>query len=185
MGRGRCPVATGGKDLASRSESRCIAGNYALRHFQRSLAVPYPCFEPRSVAQDLRGEFHLDESTAVPRVQPRNGDRRELESVFCLGDTAGCTCGCDPDLDRGGRLPAFSRWAELSGLGSEEDLRNKGIGAWVGRHAVQWLVMAGKTPCVLCVAMDDGKNGAGRFYRRFGWSPVVRLKRGWTRTISS
>ena len=102
-----------------------------------------------------------------------------------LDDTAVCTCECGTDLDQGGRLPAFSRWAGLSELGTEEDWRNKGIGAWVVRHAVQWLVMAGKTRCVLCVAMDNEKNGAGRFYRRFGWSPFVRLKRGWTRTVSS
>ena len=65
-----------------------------------------------------------------------------------LDDTAVCTCECGTDLDQGGRLPAFSRWAELSELGTEEDWRNKGIGApglsgmpsngssWQGRRAV-------------------------------------------------
>ena len=130
------------------------------------------------------------DSVSPPGKAPLSGMRIKrtageigIRFTAWLDATAVCTCECMTDLDQGGRLPAFSRWAELSELGTDEDWRNRGIGAWVVRHAVQWLVLAGKTRCALCVAVDDEKNGAGRFYRRFGWSPFVRMKRGWTRNL--
>lgn len=131
------------------------------------------------------------DSVSPPEEAPIRGltiERKmgEFGTCFtaCLDNTAVCCCECYTDLDQGGRLPALAHWAELSEVETDEEWRNRGVGTWVIRHAVQWLVMAGKTRCAFSVAIDDEKNGAGRFYRRFGWSPFVRLKRGWTRTKS-
>ena len=94
-------------------------------------------------------------------------------------------CVCCSDLDQGGRIPALAGWAELSELETREEWRNKGIGTWLVQHAVQWLVLGGKSRCALSVSKLDERNGAGRFYQRFGWFPFVRLKRGWARSKAS
>ena len=85
-------------------------------------------------------------------------------------------CECIADLTQGGQLPALAGWAELSELATSETMRNQGVGSWVVRHAVEWLRMARCDRIVLSVARDDEKAGAGRFYKRFGWMPLVRQK---------
>ncbi len=89
-------------------------------------------------------------------------------------------CECIPDLTEGGQLPALAGWAELSEVGTRESMRNQGIGSWVVRHAVEWLRLAKCDRIVVPVARDDEQAGAGRFYRRFGWMPLVR-QRHWRR----
>ena len=90
-------------------------------------------------------------------------------------------CECISDLTEGGQLPALVGWAELSELATSEAMRNQGVGSWVVRHAVEWLRMAKCDRIVLSVARDDEKAGAGRFYQRFGWMPLVRQKKYWRR----
>ena len=87
---------------------------------------------------------------------------------------------CVADLTDGGQLPALSGWAELSEVETNESMRNRGLGSWVMRHAVAWLRLCRCDRIVLSVARDDEKAGAGRFYRRFGWTPLVRQNH-WTR----
>ena len=85
-------------------------------------------------------------------------------------------CECIADLTEGGQLPALAGWAELSELETSEAMRNQGVGSWVVQHAVEWLRLARCDRIVLSVARDDEKAGAGRFYKRFGWMPLVRQK---------
>ena len=85
-------------------------------------------------------------------------------------------CECIADLTEGGQLPALAGWAELSELETSEAMRNQGVGSWVVQHAVEWLQLARCERIVLSVARDDEKAGAGRFYKRFGWMPLVRQK---------
>ena len=85
-------------------------------------------------------------------------------------------CECISDLTEGGQLPALTGWAELSEIETSESMRNKGIGSWVARHAVEWLRLAKCDRIVLSVAREDEQAGAGRFYKRFGWVPLVRQK---------
>ena len=88
---------------------------------------------------------------------------------------------CDSDVALGGQLPALSGWGELSEVETSKAMRNRGLGSWVMRHAVEWLRLAGCDRVVFSVDRDDEKAGAGRFYRRFGWTPLVRQNH-WTRT---
>ncbi len=88
---------------------------------------------------------------------------------------------CNSDLTLGGQLPALSGWGELSEVETSKAMRSRGLGSWVMRHAVEWLRLAGCNRVVFSVDRDDEKAGAGRFYRRFGWTPLVRQNH-WTRT---
>ncbi len=88
---------------------------------------------------------------------------------------------CDSDLTRGGQLPALSGWGELSEVETTKAMRNRGLGSWVMRHAVEWLRLAGCSRVVFSVDRDDERASAGRFYRRFGWTPLVRQNH-WTRS---
>ena len=85
-------------------------------------------------------------------------------------------CECISDLTQGGQLPALAGWAELSEVETSESMRNQGVGSWVVRHAVEWLRLAKCDRVVLSVAREDEQAGAGRFYNRFGWMPLVRQK---------
>ena len=85
-------------------------------------------------------------------------------------------CECISDLTQGGQLPALAGWAELSEVETSESMRNQGVGSWVVRHAVEWLRLAKCDRVVLSVAREDERAGAGRFYKRFGWMPLVRQK---------
>ncbi len=90
-------------------------------------------------------------------------------------------CECISDLTEGGQLPALAGWAELSEVETNESMRNKGLGSWVVRHAVEWLRLAKCDRVVLSVAREDEEAGAGRFYKRFGWMPLVRQQKNWER----
>ena len=90
-------------------------------------------------------------------------------------------CECISDLTEGGQLPSLAGWAELSELATSEPMRNRGIGSWVVRHAVEWLRLARCDRIELTVARDDERAGAGRFYRRFGLTPLVRQRKRWSR----
>lgn len=88
-------------------------------------------------------------------------------------------CDVLVDLTHGGAVPAPHSWAELGELEIAEGWRNRGIGGWLVRHAVRWLVLGGAERIVLSVAADDESAGAGRFYQRFGWNALARMIRLW------
>jgi GNAT superfamily N-acetyltransferase len=85
-----------------------------------------------------------------------------------------------PDLSCGGSLPALAGWAELCALRIREEWRGRGVGDWLVRRTVPFLRMVGVSRVVVAVAARDERDGAGRFCRRLGWEPVVRLEQGWS-----
>jgi GNAT superfamily N-acetyltransferase len=87
-------------------------------------------------------------------------------------------CECIADLGEGGALPALRGWGELTKLEVHPDWRSRGIGSWLVQHAVAWLRLGGCDRVVLSVAAENEAAGAGRFYQRLGWQPLVRLQRG-------
>jgi GNAT superfamily N-acetyltransferase len=89
-------------------------------------------------------------------------------------------CEVAVDLSDGGELPALHNWAQLTELEIAEPWRNQGIGTWLVRHAVAWIRLAGRSRLVVATMADNA--GAIRFYARFGWEPLVRERKGWTRT---
>ena len=84
-----------------------------------------------------------------------------------------------PDLSCGGCLPAMAGWAELCALRVREDWRGRGVGEWLVRRTVPFLRMVGVSHVVAAVAARQEAEGVGRFCRRLGWEPVVRLEQGW------
>lgn len=90
-------------------------------------------------------------------------------------------CEFDTDLARGGSLPALRGWAELSEMYVAEDWRNKNIGSWLICTVADWLRLCGCDRVILTVDENDEAAGAGRFYRRFGWSTLTREIHPWTR----
>lgn len=85
-----------------------------------------------------------------------------------------------PDMTYGGALPAPIGWAELQELWVDAAWRDRGVGRWLVAHAAAWLRLGGATRIVLSVAAEDEAAGAGRFYGRFGWRPLVRSVRLWS-----
>jgi GNAT superfamily N-acetyltransferase len=85
-----------------------------------------------------------------------------------------------PDLSCGGSLPALAGWAELCALRIREDWRGRGIGEWLVRRTVPFLRMVGVSRVVVAMAARREEAGAGRFCRRLGWEPFVRLELGWS-----
>jgi GNAT superfamily N-acetyltransferase len=92
-------------------------------------------------------------------------------------------CECDTDLIRGGEIPMLGGWAELTEMFIHESWRNRDIGSWLVKHAVEWLRLAGCDRIALSVDSEDEARGAGRFYERFGWKPLSRLEIGWGYTL--
>jgi GNAT superfamily N-acetyltransferase len=85
-----------------------------------------------------------------------------------------------PDLSCGGSLPALAGWAELCGLRVREEWRGQGVGEWLVRRTVPFLRMVGVSRVVVAVAAQQEQAGAGRFCKRIGWEPVVRVEQGWS-----
>jgi GNAT superfamily N-acetyltransferase len=84
-----------------------------------------------------------------------------------------------PDLSCGGCLPAMAGWAELGALRVREEWRGRGVGEWLVRRTVPFLRMVGVSHVVVAVATRQESEGFGRFCRRLGWEPLVRLEQGW------
>jgi GNAT superfamily N-acetyltransferase len=118
-----------------------------------------------------------EKGMSLRRTLGRFGARFE---AIVDGEAVG-QCECCMDLSRGGLLPALAGWAELSEVETKRAWRNRGVGAWLMRHAVQWLRLGGYDRVVLCVAAEAESAGAGRFYQRFGWQPLARHTKGWSR----
>ena len=124
----------------------------------------------------LNGISALGESPVSDVTIHRDAGKFGTRFVARLDGQDIAHCECIADLTEGGQLPALAGWAELSELATSETMRNQGVGSWVVRHAVEWLRLAKCDRIVLSVARDDEKAGAGRFYQRFGWMPLVRQK---------
>ncbi|HLZ58452.1 MAG TPA: GNAT family N-acetyltransferase [Ktedonosporobacter sp.] len=88
-------------------------------------------------------------------------------------------CECDSDLTQGGELPALQGWGEISEMQVKESWRNRDTGTWLLQQAVAWHRLGGGTRMLLSVTAEDEAAGAGRFYQRLGWQPLVRQRVGW------
>ena len=55
------------------------------------------------------------------------------------------------------------------------------VGDWLVRRTVPFLRMVGVSHVVVTMAAHQEVDGAGRFCRRLGWEPLVRLEHGWSR----
>jgi GNAT superfamily N-acetyltransferase len=93
------------------------------------------------------------------------------------------TCEVALDLSDNGALPALQQWAQLTELQVEESWRNRGIGAWLVRHAVAWVRLGDRTRLLVATMADNA--GAIRFYRRFGWERLVHERKGWALASST
>jgi GNAT superfamily N-acetyltransferase len=124
-------------------------------------------------------------NTPLPDLTIRRWIRSDRGAAFSaiLDDEEIGWCEYDSDLTKGGELPAFRGWAELSEMFIQEQWRGRGIGTWLVQHTAAWLRMAGCDHIALTVAIDDEQNGAGRFYQRLGWSPFTRFQQGWSVTL--
>lgn len=85
-----------------------------------------------------------------------------------------------PDLSFGGTLPALAGWAELRRLEVREEWRGRGVAVWLVRRTVPFLRLVGVSRVVIAVTARQEARGAGRFCRRLGWEPLVRLEQGWS-----
>jgi GNAT superfamily N-acetyltransferase len=85
-----------------------------------------------------------------------------------------------PDLSCGGCLPAMAGWAELCALRIRQEWRGRGVGEWLIRRTLPFLRMVGVSRVVVDLAARHEREGAGRFCRRLGWEPMVRLEQGWS-----
>ncbi len=92
-------------------------------------------------------------------------------------------CEVALDLTDNGALPALQQWAHLTELEIKELWRNRGIGAWLVRHAAAWIRLGGKTRLLVATMADNA--GAIRFYRRFGWERLVHERKGWSHSPSA
>jgi GNAT superfamily N-acetyltransferase len=109
----------------------------------------------------------------------RSTGRFGARFIASVGEQEVGDCDCVADLTEGGGLPALRGWGELAELEVREPWRSRGIGAWLAGHAAAWLRLGGCRRIVLSVAAENEAAGAGRFYQRLGWNPLVRFQRGW------
>lgn len=140
---------------------------------------------PQAAREEALYAGQLDQipSPGAPPIEGlsirRSTGRFGARFTASIGEQALGDCDCIADLTDGGGLPALRGWGELSELEVREPWRDRGIGAWLAGHAAAWLRLGGCSRIVLSVAAEDEAAGAGRFYQRLGWSPLVRFQRGW------
>jgi GNAT superfamily N-acetyltransferase len=118
----------------------------------------------------------------VPGMTMRRVVRGQRDGVSFAAELNGEFIGWSEwviDLTAGGDLPALRGWAELTEMFVKEEWRNRGIGAWLIKHAAVWLRLAHIDRVTLHVDRDDDAEGAGRFYERQGWFPFARFRDGW------
>jgi GNAT superfamily N-acetyltransferase len=150
-----------------------------------SAALVRAGFEALSVHEQVLYGGRLPEVGApappVPRLEVRAvADEPGQRFLAELDGTEIGFLEWSPDLSCGGSLPALAGWAELCALRIREEWRGRGVGEWLVRRTVPFLRMVGVSRVVVALAAWQEEAGAGRFCRRLGWEPVVRLEQGWS-----
>jgi GNAT superfamily N-acetyltransferase len=141
--------------------------------------------DPETAREEAVYAGYLDQ-IPPPEAPPREGMTIQRRvglfgtrfTALVQGEAVGY-CECVSHLTEGGSLPALAGWGELAELEVRQAWRDRGVGAWLVRHAAAWLRMGGCNRIVLAVAAQDEAAGAGRFYERQGWRSLARLQRGW------
>ncbi len=125
-----------------------------------------------------------DPRTAVPaeglslsRAVGRWWRGTDLRAV-AEGKEIGC-CAVRTDLTNGGEVPALAGWAQIADFEVNEAWRNRGIGTWLLRRAVDWMHLAGCDRVLLAVSEDAEGQRAGHLYQRFGWDVLAVTERAW------
>ncbi len=85
------------------------------------------------------------------------------------------------DLTRGGTVSRLSGWADLWELKVDPGYRGRGVATWLVRTAVAWCRLGGCTRMLASAAPDMPEAEMERFYARFGWHEIARLRRRWER----
>jgi GNAT superfamily N-acetyltransferase len=133
-------------------------------------------------ASGVPGMLEVPPAPPLPGLSiERTMGRLQTRFAALAGGQAVGHCECAADLTGGGALPALRGWAELGELYVDEDWRNRGVGAWLVRHAAAWLRLGGCDRVAFSVTEKDEAAGAGRFYQRFGWNALARIRMGWHR----
>ena len=146
-------------------------------------------FDPTSGQREIILVGRLDH-VQPPGDTPIEGMslRREVSGTMgvafhaILGDEVVGSYEVDDDLTRAGSNLAFSGWADECNHWVREDLRRRGIGAWLLMSAASWLRLGGTSRLMTYVIDGVDAEDWTRYYARFGISPINRTTRGWRRT---
>lgn len=134
-------------------------------------------------AEALYGGWLKSSSHASVPVDGLEVERRLGQFNICFwlrrGDEWLGHCECVADLTQGGALPSLRGWAVLFELEVAPSWRNRGLGTYLVQQVVAWLRLAGCDRVVVPVAAEDEAQGAGRFYRRFGWEVLAHEADAW------
>jgi len=145
-------------------------------------------FDPAGGQREIILVAHLDQ-VQPPGEPPIEGLslRREVGETMgvafnaVLDDEIVGSYEVDDDLTRAGSNLAFSGWADECDHWVREDLRRRGIGAWLVMSAASWLRLGGTSRLMTYVIHDADAEMWIRYYARFGLSPINRTTRGWRR----
>jgi GNAT superfamily N-acetyltransferase len=87
----------------------------------------------------------------------------------------------DDNHSGGGSRMRLAGWADECNHWVRDDLRGRGIGSWLVRHAAAWLRLGGTNRLLTYVTEDDQRDRCFAYYARYGLRPINRTVRGWTR----
>jgi GNAT superfamily N-acetyltransferase len=87
----------------------------------------------------------------------------------------------DDNHSGGGSRMRLAGWADEGNHWVRDDLRGRGIGSWLVRHAAAWLRLGGTDRLLTYVTEDDQRDRCFAYYARYGLRPINRTVRGWTR----
>jgi GNAT superfamily N-acetyltransferase len=87
------------------------------------------------------------------------------------------------DHTRGGSLQRLHGWADLAELHVVDEYRGRGVGTWLVRQLVGWLLLGGTQRFL--VALGEDEHALEPWFARFGWMRIDRVRRGWEREVPS
>jgi GNAT superfamily N-acetyltransferase len=148
-------------------------------------AAGYQSSEDGSVYGGTLDAIGAPGDAPLPGLTMRRMVLADRNAVSFVAELNGETLGWSEwvmDLTAGGDLPALAGWSELVEMYIHESWRNRGIGAWLIRHAAIWLRLGRIDRVMLCVTDEDNAEGAGRFYNRQGWFRLAHFRDGWKKS---
>ena len=194
-----------GRALCERSLAQLVEWGVRIQYADGSLPAPgiygvpdcwphvrelyeHAGFDPTGGQREIILVGHLDQVQA-PGEPPVEGLslRREVGEAMgvafnaVLDDQIVGSYEVDDDLTRAGSNLAFSGWADECNHWVREDMRRRGIGAWLLMSAASWLLLGGTSRLMTYVIDDADAEIWIRYYARFGLLPINRTTRGWRR----
>jgi GNAT superfamily N-acetyltransferase len=89
------------------------------------------------------------------------------------------------DLTRGGTLSRLVRWAEVWEWFVDPAYRRRGIGTWLGQHAVDWLRLGGAERVLVPADDELLAQGVRALIENFGCHQIGTSQRAWKREPAS